>query len=146
MLLALILQNATGQAISDYASEKLWKPLGAKHSALWSLDKYNGDELAWCCFYATARDFARFGQLYLNEGQWGNRQLVSQKYVKESVSPALLFGGSKSRIWVPMVVNKTSRFECFFCLGDERSIYCSYSREANCTCQISRQCQDTESS
>ena len=38
-LLGLILEKATGQSLSDYAAEKLWKPLGAEHPALWSTDK-----------------------------------------------------------------------------------------------------------
>src|SRR6185503_8829571 len=62
-LLGLIVEKATGKSLSQYAGEKLWQPLGAEHPALWSTDKKNGVEKAFCCFNSNARDFARIGQL-----------------------------------------------------------------------------------
>ncbi len=95
-ILAFILAKATGTTLSDYAEKKLWRPIGAEHFALWSLDKKDGDELAWCCFNATARDFARLGQLYLNKGKWNEKQLISSEYVKESTKPSELANGNKN--------------------------------------------------
>ncbi|HAS38893.1 MAG TPA: serine hydrolase [Microscillaceae bacterium] len=86
-VLAFVLEKATGKTVADYASEKLWKPLGAKHDALWSLDKENGHEKAYCCFNSNARDFARLGQLILLNGKWQGRQVISEKYVKEATTP-----------------------------------------------------------
>lgn len=87
-LLAFIIHKATGKNISEYASEKLWKPIHAEHDAQWSLDKKDGDEKAYCCFYSNARDFARIGKLFLQNGKWGDKQVVSENYIKESISPA----------------------------------------------------------
>jgi CubicO group peptidase (beta-lactamase class C family) len=87
-LLGIILAKATGMELSTYASIKLWSPIGAKNTAYWSLDTKDGMEKAYCCFNSNARDFARIGKLYLNNGAWGNRQLVSKAYVTESVNPA----------------------------------------------------------
>lgn len=87
-LLALILTKATGKSLSDYAAEKLWKPMGAETEALWSLDKKNGMEKAYCCFNSHARDFARIGQLILNKGTWKGQQLISGAYMAETVRPA----------------------------------------------------------
>ena len=87
-LLSLIVKAATGKTLSDYASEKLWQPMGAEHDALWSLDKEGGVEKAYCCFNSNARDFARFGKLVLNNGSFGGKQLVSEKYIKEATTPA----------------------------------------------------------
>lgn len=89
-LLGLVLTRATGRHLSDYASDKLWKPLGAEQPALWSLDHDNGMERAYCCIYATARDYARLGQLYLNNGLWNGQQLVPAQYVAEAISAAPL--------------------------------------------------------
>ncbi len=95
-MLALIVEKATGKTLSAYASEKIWKRIGAEHSAQWSLDHTNGDEKAYCCFYSDARDFARFGKLYLDSGMWNGQQLVSRNYVRESLTPAPLdFEGSE---------------------------------------------------
>jgi CubicO group peptidase (beta-lactamase class C family) len=87
-LLAFIIEKATGKTVSQYAAEKLWIPMGASKEALWSLDKENGDEKAYCCFNSTARDFARIGQLVLNKGNWNGQQLISEKYIIESTTPA----------------------------------------------------------
>lgn len=87
-LLAIILERATGQKVSSYASEKLWKPMGAQHDALWSIDQPNGVEKAYCCFNTDVRDFARFGQLILNHGKWNDKQLVSESYLNQALTPA----------------------------------------------------------
>ncbi len=83
-ILELVLKAATGKTISEYASEKLWSKIGAEHSAKWSVDKADGDEKAFCCFYSNARDFARIGKLYMNNGRWNNQQVVSTNWVKTS--------------------------------------------------------------
>jgi CubicO group peptidase (beta-lactamase class C family) len=89
-LLAFVLEKATGKNISDYASEKLWMPIGASKSAFWSLDHENGVEKAYCCFNSNARDFARIGALYMHHGNWNGKQIVPEEYVKNSVIPANL--------------------------------------------------------
>ncbi|MBL0047275.1 MAG: serine hydrolase [Bacteroidetes bacterium] len=89
-LLSFIVAKATGKSLSVYASEKLWKPMGASHPAYWSLDHEGGVEKGYCCFNSNARDFARFGSLYLHEGNWRGNQLVSKDYVRQSVTPASL--------------------------------------------------------
>lgn len=94
-LLALIVVKATGRTLSDYASEKLWKPLQAMHNAEWSLDKKDGNEKAYCCFYSDAKDFARLGSLYLHHGNWKGMQIVSQKYVDECITCAPLLDNDK---------------------------------------------------
>lgn len=90
LVLAYVLEQATGKNLSEYASEKLWKPLGAKHNALWSLDKANGSEKAYCCFNSNARDFSRIGLLALHKGNFNRIQIVSEEYMKESTKAAPL--------------------------------------------------------
>ena len=87
-LLAFVIEAATGKTLSKYAEEKLWKPLGAEHDAYWLLDKEGGDEKAFCCFHTTARDAARFGALMLDYGKWEDRQLISEDYMRQALSPA----------------------------------------------------------
>lgn len=87
-LLSLVVERATGETLSDYASKRLWSKIGAEHDALWCLDRQNGVEKAFCCFNSNARDFARFGQLLLNQGSWNGEQLVPKDYLAESLQPA----------------------------------------------------------
>lgn len=86
-LLALIIEAVTGKKLSEYASEKIWMPVGAEHDALWSLDRKDGTEKASCCFNSNARDFARIGQLMLNRGKWRGIQIIPEWYIKEATKP-----------------------------------------------------------
>jgi CubicO group peptidase (beta-lactamase class C family) len=86
-LLAFILEKATGKHVADYASEKLWIPIGAELPAQWSLDTKDGHEKAFCCIYSNARDFARIGKLMLDSGNWKGRQLVSKDFIRQALAP-----------------------------------------------------------
>ena len=82
-ILGFIIEKATGKSINEYAAEKLWIPLGARNDAFWSLDKEGGDEKAFCCMYATARDYALLGQLILNKGFYNGAQIVPEWYMQK---------------------------------------------------------------
>lgn len=101
-VLMYILAAATGKNISDYAAEKLWKPMGAESEAWWSLaGDESSTEKAFCCFYATSRDFLRLGKLVNQQGNWNGTQLVPAWYVKEFCTPADLIkaNGKKNNIY-----------------------------------------------
>jgi CubicO group peptidase (beta-lactamase class C family) len=87
-ILAFILQKVTGKSVGEYAQEKIWSKIGAEDEAHWSLDKENGDEKAFCCLYATGRDFGKIGKLLLNGGKCGEEQIVPIDYFNEMVSMA----------------------------------------------------------
>jgi CubicO group peptidase (beta-lactamase class C family) len=89
-ILAYVITKATGKTLSDYAAEKLWQPMGAEHPAYWSLDKKDGMEKGYCCFQSNARDYARFGKLYMDSGKWNGKQLVPKEYVVASITPKLV--------------------------------------------------------
>jgi CubicO group peptidase (beta-lactamase class C family) len=86
-LLGLMLEKATGKKLADYASEKIWEPLGFVHDAIWSLDHEGGDEKAYCCINSNARDFARLGSLYLHGGHWRGKQILDSSYINQALSP-----------------------------------------------------------
>lgn len=86
-LLAIILERATGRTVTDYLNEKIWQPIGMEYDASWSIDKKDGMEKAFCCINAKARDFAKFGRLYLHHGNWNGRQLVPEEWARKSVVP-----------------------------------------------------------
>jgi len=86
-LLGLAVMKAIDRPLADYASEKLWKPLGAAHSAEWHLDNEDGKELAFCCFNSNARDFARFGQMLLQHGNYNGSQILHSSFVDTATVP-----------------------------------------------------------
>ncbi|MBC5775665.1 serine hydrolase [Pontibacter sp. KCTC 32443] len=86
-ILGMVVEAATGKSLSRYAEDKLWKPLGAEHDAEWSVDNPTGIEKAYCCFFSNARDFARIGKLYLQNGVWDGDTIVDPAYVRASLTP-----------------------------------------------------------
>ena len=85
-LLGLVLEKATGKSVSEFASEVLWKPLGASEDAFWQLDDKNGHELTYCCFNSNARDFARFGKMLEHYGKWNHNQILDSAFVDKASS------------------------------------------------------------
>lgn len=85
-LLAAVIESATGKKIQEYFGEKLWQQIGTTHPALWSVDsKKHQTVKAFCCLNAKALDFAKFGVLYLNNGKWGNKQVVPDDWVQKTM-------------------------------------------------------------
>ncbi len=87
-LLGMVIEKATNSTLSDFLEKHFWNPMGAENNALWQIDsKDNGMEKAYCCFSATARDFARFGKLYINKGMWDEAKILDSMYVNLSLKP-----------------------------------------------------------
>ena len=100
-LVGAILRRATGRPILDYAREKLFDPLDidtrpawqgrsndlrtalSKPGFAWVTDR-DGTNLTCCGLKLTAPDMVKIGQLYLDEGRWQGRRLVSAEWVKQS--------------------------------------------------------------
>lgn len=87
-LLGMVLSKAIPSNLSDFLSEHFWKLMGAENDALWQISPEDGIEKTYCCIASNARDFARFGKLYTNNGKWGNRQILDSNYVQQSLQPA----------------------------------------------------------
>jgi CubicO group peptidase (beta-lactamase class C family) len=101
-LLAMILENATGEKVQDYLIEKLWMPLGMEYPASWNIDdtKHNTVRV-FCCLNAAARDFAKFGRLFLQKGKWNGHQIISDSWINQSTNKDTfnVYGGYKNQWW-----------------------------------------------
>ncbi len=88
LLLGMILERTTHRPVAEYLEEKIWQQLGMEYPASWSLDSEEaGFEKMESGINGRAIDFARFGRLYLNNGNWNGKQIVSEEWVRESTSP-----------------------------------------------------------
>ncbi len=85
-LLGILLGRVTGQSLTDYTIKKLWRPIGMEHDGQWVLDG-QGVELAMGGLTATARDYARLGQVFLEGGKAGDTQVVPAAWVTTSTTP-----------------------------------------------------------
>jgi CubicO group peptidase (beta-lactamase class C family) len=85
-VLGMALRNATGRSIADLTQTQLWDPLGMESTAYWMVDN-DGVEMAFGGLNATARDYAKIGELFRNRGNWKGTQIVSADWVQASVTP-----------------------------------------------------------
>lgn len=110
LLLALALKRALGnKSISAYMQQRLWQPLGMEYDGIWSMDhESDGIEKTSCCLTATARDFAKFGRLYLNKGMWQGRKIVPAGWVSASTQSDLSIGSTWNyqRLWWRVAQNR----------------------------------------
>jgi CubicO group peptidase (beta-lactamase class C family) len=83
-LLAHIFEKETGQDIDAYGEKYLFAPLGIKHhwkrTYLGVVDTEGG-------LYLTGSDLAKIGYLYLHNGMWDGKIIVSKEWVKQSLTP-----------------------------------------------------------
>ena len=102
-LLTLALHRALGdKRIAEYMQERLWNPLGMEYDGAWSIDHApDGLEKTGCCLAASARDFAKFGRLYLNNGRWDRRRVVSEDWATNSTAVDIRAGSAweSQRMW-----------------------------------------------
>lgn len=79
-----IIVKASGMSMQEFAKKHLFEPLKITNYT-WAMLMPNRDDIG-IRVSLTPRDFAKLGQLYLNEGIWDTKQIVSSKWVRNSVS------------------------------------------------------------
>ena len=82
-LIGVLVAKATGKSLSEYLSEKVWKPYGMAKDAVWILND-GGKEIGGCCISATTRDFALFGQFAMNGGKIGDTSVVPDGWYEKA--------------------------------------------------------------
>jgi CubicO group peptidase (beta-lactamase class C family) len=87
--LGLVLERATGRPYARHLSDRIWKPIGAGTAQV-RLDRPGGNTRTFCCIQATARDWARVGQLVLDRGRAGGRQVLAEASIAQLLAPTPL--------------------------------------------------------
>ncbi len=87
LLLGIAVERATGYNLAKYLEQKIWIPLEMEYDATWNFDSPRGNQIkAFCCINARAVDMAKFGRLYLNQGNWNGRQIVPKSWVEATLN------------------------------------------------------------
>jgi CubicO group peptidase (beta-lactamase class C family) len=87
-LLSMVIEKASGKKLYDYLSESFWIPLESENEALWQIDSEANDMVkAYCCIATNAKDFARFGKLYKDQGRWNGKRVLDSAFVAKSIQP-----------------------------------------------------------
>jgi CubicO group peptidase (beta-lactamase class C family) len=85
ILLGRIVEKASGKRLPDFAAENLFGKLGITNYR-WNFKPDSSSFDDACQLHMRPRDMAKLGLLYMNEGQWKGRQVISREWVKASLS------------------------------------------------------------
>jgi len=93
-----VVQEATGQDVTTFAQQRLFEPLGMTHTTMTT--DAAGNAQMFMGVQSTCRDLARFGLLMLNDGRWGDEQIVSAEWVEEATGrPATELVANYGYLW-----------------------------------------------
>jgi CubicO group peptidase (beta-lactamase class C family) len=90
-LVGILLSNAVGKTLSEYASEKLWRAYGMERDATWLVD-LAGHERGGCCLSMTLGDYARVGQFMLDGGKAQGRQILPDGWIAKATTGQIFNG------------------------------------------------------
>lgn len=96
-MLSAIVQNVTGQTVVDYLQPRLFEPLGIEPPT-WDANP-QGISTGGYGLYLRTEDIAKFGQLYLQKGQWQGKQLVPSEWIEQATSKQFSNGSDPTKDW-----------------------------------------------
>ncbi|MBL4801002.1 MAG: serine hydrolase [Emcibacter sp.] len=86
-IISMIARRVTGKSLIAQVEEHIWSKIGMEADAYWITDS-NDAEFALGGLNVRTRDFARFGRLYLNQGNWNGEQIVPKSWITAATSAA----------------------------------------------------------
>lgn len=99
-MLGMIIQKVTGRSLAEEFTDRVWQKVGADYDATWNVDSAAGHEKAFCCFNATARDYARVGQALMS----GEPKIASTSWKARLSLPVVTLDygwGYGAQMWHP---------------------------------------------
>lgn len=94
IILGKIIEKVSGMGLSDFARDNLFKPLGIVQYK-WSFKPDRSSEETFCQLYMRPRDMLKFGMLYLNNGEWREKQLIPPGWIRESIATHSTVNGTE---------------------------------------------------
>ncbi|MGE5383515.1 MAG: serine hydrolase domain-containing protein [Omnitrophica WOR_2 bacterium] len=96
LLLSLSIEHSTGMPLNKFLEQKLWIPMGMQFDATMNVDSRKHHTIkGFCGLNARALDYAKFGRLYLNNGDWNGKQLIPKEWIYKSLNSKANAGSTK---------------------------------------------------
>ncbi|MFN3312317.1 MAG: serine hydrolase domain-containing protein [Hyphomonas sp.] len=86
-VMAEVVHGAVGMPLADYLAQTIWQPYGMEADANWWLDSADGVEIGGSGLSATLRDFARFGQFFLDGGMIDGEPILPEDWTETAGQP-----------------------------------------------------------
>jgi CubicO group peptidase (beta-lactamase class C family) len=103
-MLGMIIKKITGERVADYFQKEVWEKIGSEFPATWNVDRVGGTEKTFCCFNASARDYARVGLLFINGGYSGSVEVIENSWLERMTNPVTQLDndwGYAAQTWHP---------------------------------------------
>lgn len=100
-VLAMVMRAASGESLPDLVQTRLFQPIGLESDPYYLTD---GDGVAFALggLNMMTRDYARIGQLVLQDGQWNDAQVVPADWIAQSIVPSAPAGALYGyQWWIP---------------------------------------------
>ncbi len=108
-----LITKVTGQSLSEYFAQSVWSRLGQRREAYYTVDAI-GTAYAGGGFNATLRDMARFGQMILDGGKAGGKQIVP-----EAAIARLRAGGDREKFARAGFALEGWSYQCFWWITND---------------------------
>ena len=86
-VLSMVIRGATGRTVPDLLSEKIIAPMGLEYAPTYLTDGF-GTAFVLGGLNMTTRDYARMGQMFLQNGHYNGQQIVPADWVASSTVPS----------------------------------------------------------
>lgn len=86
-VIGMALAGATGQSVTDLMTDRIVAPMGFESDPIYLTDGY-GVPFVLGGLNLITRDYARFGQMLVQGGQWQGRQIVPADWITASTTPS----------------------------------------------------------
>ena len=99
-MLGMVIKKITNKSLVDFFSENIWQKVGTAHIATWNVDRIGGTEKAFCCFNATARDYALVGAELMKPAS----SIISSAWLRRISTPVVTLDygwGYSAQVWHP---------------------------------------------
>jgi CubicO group peptidase (beta-lactamase class C family) len=114
-LLSVILTEESGMSTYDFGRRYLFEPIGIKLKP-WDRDP-KGYYLGGNNMHLSPREMLRFGQLYLNNGLYGDKEILDREWIEDSWTPlkrSIFSSGGYGYGWW---YRRTSGFDVYYAAG-----------------------------
>lgn len=92
IILGRIIEKTTKMPLPEFAKQTLFKDIGIKNF-VWNFKPDVSSAETFCQLYLSPRDMGKLGLLYLNQGAWNGKQVISKDWVKESLTKQTVVQG-----------------------------------------------------
>lgn len=115
-ILGILLEKVYKKPIDKIWEEKVWSQIGTEHPIHWAMDdKKHQQAKTFCCVDAVARDFARLGRVWMNDGFYNGKEIVPKSWLDSIKSPTIKEGATinyKYHFW-----KAPTEYHCFLAAG-----------------------------